>query len=213
MKYKEKVDVLLSCVKGVIQLDAEQEQAAYAALVDGFLRIVQAETLQQKAEMLLHSVKCSRCGARLLPGEICACQKPQFDVELIDEGYGFWAHGGWNGQKKCGQFRIAVSPDGEPLKEVARMQEVNGRHVLNVVYPGCYIILSTCKQPPVIDTELYRVEYINRKDGKAVCERIDPEELEADERERLMAAEDVTRNECTTPFNKTNHYYWRINHE
>lgn len=213
MKYKEKIDVLMNCVKEAVALDKEQEKAAYAALVDGFMRIVQAECLQQRADDLLHPAKCPRCGTRLYQGETCACRRPQFDVELIEEGYGFWAYGGWNGQKKHGQFRIAVSPDGEPLKEVARMQETNGRHVLNVVYPGCYIVQSTCKHPPVIDTELYRVDFINRVDGKAVCYRVDPLEQNLDEREKFIPVEDVTRTECTTPFNKTNHYYWRVKNE
>lgn len=138
-----------------------------------------------------------------------------FKVEQIFKGceneeYGYWVSGGYDTEKQCGRFQIAVSPGGEPLREVRRMRELNGRHVLSRVYRGCYILLAVCKEPPVIDMELYRIKEIDRKTEEAVCERVPEEDMTQRQYDKMMPVMDLARMECITPHNQNNHYYWRV---
>ena len=209
--YKEKVEVLMKCLNGAVKLDEKTQKAVYSALVDGFLRIVQAEGLQQQAEEILHPTRCPDCGEIMCPGSICDCHRMHFDVEMIEQGYGLWSRGGFENRTGKGRFLIAASPEGDALPEVARMQELNGRHALNVIYPGCYIFQATCPYTPVIIVGVYRVLSINRNALKAVCERVNEEEWQQDR--ALNAVADVAREGCITPYNKCNHYQWRVRNE
>ena len=137
-------------------------------------------------------------------------------VEQILKGhkdYGYWASGGYDTDKRSGCFQIAVSPEGEPLKEVRRLREPNGRHVLSLVYPGCYILQALCSNPPVIDMEFYRIKEINSESGEAVCERVLEEDFTQCQYDKLASVMNIARMECITPYNQNNHYYWRVSHE
>lgn len=98
-----------------------------------------------------------------------------FQVEQLwkdQTNYGYWTSGGYDPERQYGQFRIAVSPYGRPLKEVERMREQNGKHVLHVVYPGCYILQATCKEAPVIEMEFSEYRKLTRRQQKlsvSVC--------------------------------------------
>lgn len=140
----------------------------------------------------------------------------RFKADPILKGngdYGYWAYGGYNPDKDKGQFRIAVSPCGEPLKEVRRLREPNGRHVLSLVYPGCYILQAECSEYPVIDMKFYRIQEIDSESGHVVCERVLEEDFTQIQYDRMMSAMDLARSECIVPYNQNNHYYWRVQHE
>lgn len=135
----------------------------------------------------------------------------RFKVERLLEGhnYGYWASGGYDPEKKRGQFWIAVGQKGEPLKEIQRMREMNGRHVLNLVYPGCYILQAVCNDPPVIDMDFFQIKEIDQEAGEAVCDRIMEEDMTQRQYDRMVPCMDLARMECITPYNQNNHYYWR----
>jgi hypothetical protein len=140
----------------------------------------------------------------------------RFQVEQLRKDqtdYGYWASGGYDPERKCGQFWIAVSPHGRPLKEINRMREQNGRHVLHVVYRGCYILLATCKEPPVIEMELFLIKEIDQEAAEAVCERVLVEDMTQRRYDWMQPSMNLARMECITPYNQNNHYYWRGQNE
>jgi len=208
MNYKEKVDVLMKSIREVVQCTEQQEGEIQKALVDGFLRIVQAEVLEEKISMILHPARCPECGEKLPPDGVCDCKRTHYPVVPIQEGYGFWANGGYDRSRRRGAFQIAVSPDGEPLKEAGRMQEVNGRHVLSIVYPGCYILCAICPQPPEVYVRAYRVLSINRRTALASCELVQGQDMDEQLWNCLEPAREIARDECTKPYCRTNHYHW-----
>lgn len=126
------------------------------------------------------------------------------------EDYGYWASGGYNMEKQCGRFQIAISPNGEPLREARRLRELNGRHVLSLVYRGCYILQVQCKTPPVIEMEFYRIREIDQEAEEAICERVLEEDMTQLQYDKLVPAMDLARMECITPCNRNNHYYWQV---
>lgn len=140
----------------------------------------------------------------------------RFKIEQILKGhgdYGFWAFGGYDREKQSGRFQIAVSPDGEPLKEVRRLREENGRHVLSLIAPGCYIIQALCTAPPVTTITFFRIKELDTEAAEAVCERVPEEDLTQRQYDKLVPAMDLALAECLTPHNQNNHYYWRVKHE
>lgn len=137
----------------------------------------------------------------------------RFKIDQILKGhgdYGYWAFGGYDREKQWGRFQIAVSPEGEPLKEVRRLREENGRHVLSLVYPGCYILQAFCSAPPVIGLTVFKIKELDCGAEEAVCERVPEEDLTQRQYDRLTPAMDLARRECVTPHNQNNHYYWRV---
>ncbi len=137
----------------------------------------------------------------------------RFKIEQILKGhgdYGYWASGGYDREKQWGRFQIAVSPEGEPLKEVRRLREENGRHVLSLVCPGCYILQALCSAPPVIDLAVFKIKELDCGAGEAVCERVPEEDFTQRQYDRLTPAMDLARRECVTPHNQNNHYYWKV---
>ena len=202
--------MLLDCIQGEMALKELDLQTVQRALIDGFLRIAQAENLEQKAHEALDLEQCPKCGGILQEKELCECHYQKFSVCRIQEGYGYWVTGGFDTKKHRGIFRLPTSPDGEPLKEVARLKEVNGRHALQVVYPGCYIIQAVCPEAPVINTHLFRIKRIDRETNHAICEHVDLEHMTDAERVRMDKAMEVARTGCTTFNNLYPHYYWRM---
>ena len=209
--HKENVGFLMECVNGAVNLERSEKKAVYAALEAGWAKIVQADSQRQQADAILHPPKCPDCGAVMCLGTICDCHWIHFDVESIDQGYGFWSRGGYTAQSEKGKFWIAADPDGEALPEVARMQEPNGRHALNIIYPDCYILQAMCSYTMMVAVGVYRIISINRHTLKASCERVSTEEWQ--QAGILERAVEVAREGCSTKYNRCNHYYWRARNE
>lgn len=209
MTYNEKISVLMETINRAVALDEPVQHVIKTALIDGYMRIVQAEGLEKKADAILHPEYCPDCGAALYPGAVCDCRRTHFPVNPILEGYGYWSCGGFDAERQRGLFTLAVSPDGEPLKEAGRVREPNGRHVLSVVYPECYILQAACRFPPVITLNIYKVLSISRISEKASCERIYEDRMPEVLYERMLPAMELARNECMRPYNRNNHYNWR----
>ncbi len=136
-----------------------------------------------------------------------------FKAERIFKNVGYWAFGGYDPKKDRGYFQIAVSPKGEPLKEYQHMREKNGRHVLNLVYPGCYILKAFCCEPPVIDIKFYKIIQLNQESEKIICEWVPEVDMTQRLYDRMAPAMDLVRMECITINNENNHYYWRTEDE
>lgn len=137
----------------------------------------------------------------------------RFKVERILSGcedYGYWASGGYDTEKQSGRFQIAVSPNGETLREARRLRELNGRHVLSLVYRGCYILQALCKEPPVIEMEFYRIREIDQEVEEAICDLVPEEDMTQQQYDKLVPVMDIARMECITPYNQNNHYHWRV---
>lgn len=209
MKYEQKIKVLMDCIQSEIALKEEVQQAVQRGLIDGFLRIAQAEELEQRAQEVLEPERCPKCGGMQQETSLCECHYHKFPVCRIQEGYGYWVAGGYDTKNHRGVFKLPASPDGEPLKEVAKLKEVNGRHTLQVVYPGCYIIQVVCPEAPVLNTHLFRIKRIDRETNHAICERVDLSQMTDGERARIDKAMEVARTGCTTFNNLYPHYYWR----
>lgn len=209
MRYQEKINVLLEAIKRTVSFPDITLQEIERALIDGCLRIAQAEQMEKKITAVLNPEFCKECGAELYPGKICDCQRPNFAVEYMEEyGYGMWSYGGFECSRNCGSFRMAITPGGAASKEVARLKEKNGRHALNIIYPGCYILQAVCRHAPAIDVEIYRVMSINSKSLRAVCEVVRMENMQQKELDKLRRAIDVAMENCIEPNNTKNHLYW-----
>ena len=56
--HKENVGFLMECVNGAVNLERSEKKAVYAALEAGWAKIVQADSLRQQADAILHPPKC-----------------------------------------------------------------------------------------------------------------------------------------------------------
>lgn len=208
MTYQEKISVLMEGARRALDLNGQQDAALEKALVDGFLRIVQAEALEGHAEKLLHPEYCPVCGEILPPDGVCYCQRTHFPVMPVLEGYGFWVNGGYDPHAHRGRFQLAAGPDGGPLKEIARMREANGRHALDIVYPGCYIISAICPQMPEIYVRTYRILTISRESQEAICEMVTEQGMSASSWLALWSAQDIARGGAIAANCMKNHFAW-----
>ncbi|GEM_PF-7012883 len=62
MNYNDKINVLMHCIDERIKLPTDQALVVRESLIDGFIRIVQAEELEQRASKVLYPSDCPVCG-------------------------------------------------------------------------------------------------------------------------------------------------------
>lgn len=123
MKYERNLQIMMAAIQAETDLSAEQLKFIRTALIDGFLRIEQLDAETKRA------------------GDPCR----YFPVERVQEGFGFWNSGGFNTKGDIGYSAVAAGLDGEKLRLVRYLSEINGRHALSVVYPGCFIAMATAR--------------------------------------------------------------------
>ena len=133
-----------------------------------------------------------------------------FKLQRILEGSGMWSYGGFDTGKQRGQFLLPVSPEGETLREVARLREENGRHTLSIVYPGCYVVHAICPQAPEIYVYVYKMKEIDRQREEGIAVPWSLRNQEPDITRMLQPAIEIARSECILPRNRSNHYFWRL---
>lgn len=132
-----------------------------------------------------------------------------FRVQPVEGNFGLWSEGGYDCAKECGSFILPTSPDGEPLAELGRLEEWNGRHTFSEIYPGCYILYTTCGRSPGFNTTVCKVTRIDPDAELAYCTYTDYWDLPEEEKLKVIAAVELAENECARVNNRCNHYFWR----
>ena len=154
MTHNDKISALMAAINDNIVLGEEEKKVISSALVEGFIRILEVEDAEKRA------------------------QQPHayFPVEFrAGDGFCFWCAGGWSTVSGKGESWISVGIDGNHTRILKTMSEVNGRHQLTAVYPGCYIGHARTADPiasPVID--IYQiVGFVRGERGyQAKCRRV-----------------------------------------
>ena len=123
MKSEDKLEVLLTAIREETNPDAAELNGIRTGLLNGLLRIAQVEIKERQAM------------------DPCI----NFPVERVQEGFAFWNSGGFYPEHHLGRASVAAGMDGERLRVVRYMQELNGRHTLVVVYPGCFFAIAAAK--------------------------------------------------------------------
>ena len=117
----DKIRTLMVAIGSNINLPKCQMETIESALAEGFIKILMVEDAEKRA---LH------------PFTYCP-------VELItDEGFAMWNTGGFDVIKNRGEARICAGIDGVHTKVIRVAHETNGKHLLTMVYPGCYVITA-----------------------------------------------------------------------
>ena len=118
MTHNDKIAALMAAINDNIILGDAEKSVVASALVEGFIRILEVEDAERKA------------------------QQPHcyFPVEFSPaEGFSLWNSGGFRGSEGKGTSLVSVGVDGKHTRILRTKVEVNGRHQLTTVYPGCYI--------------------------------------------------------------------------
>ena len=154
MTHQKKLDILMASVKDNIVLPDDEQRALAAGIVEGFIKILEAEDAERKAEQPF----------KLFPAEL----KPF-------EGFGIWIGGGFDPQKNKGNALLCLGINGEHTRVLQKANEPNGRHLLNAVYPGCYVI--TAKTNDILQTPDIAVYQIvgfcgNAERCEAKCQKV-----------------------------------------
>lgn len=185
MKYEKRIEILMAAIRTETDLSDKLAAAVQKGLIDGFLRIERLETEEKRAV----DTSC------------------YFDVERIQEGFGFWNSGGYNTAGYIGSSAVAAGLDGEKLRQVRYLQERNGRHSLAVVYPGCYIAVGVARDTMECDNvSVYQIQSFSWHDGKcqARCRKVlqmDPKIswLSEEQEERLRRLISLANKVAITP--------------
>lgn len=185
MKYEKKIEIILAAIRTETELSDKLIDKIRKGLIDGFLRIEHLETEEKRAVDFSY----------------------YFDVERIQEGYGFWNSGGYNTAGCIGSSAVAAGLDGEKLRQVRYLQERNGRHSLAVVYPGCYVAVSIARDTLECDNvSVYQIQGFSWHDGKyqARCKKVlqmDPwmSWLSEEQEERISRLIDLANKIAITP--------------
>lgn len=121
MTHQDKINALMVAINDNIVLPECQKKVIASALVEGYIKILTVEDAEKKA------------------------MQPYvyYPVELFpDEGFAMWNTGGFDAVKNRGEARICAGLDGRHTRVLRTAQEINGRHLLTVVYQGCYVIAA-----------------------------------------------------------------------
>ena len=148
-----KAEILLAAVRAEQEIPEGQQESMKKGLLEGLRRLERLEEEERRA--------------------LDACH--YFDVERIQEGYGFWNSGGYHLDRHFGRAVVAAGMDGEKLKLVRYMTEENGRHCLAVIYPGCYIAVAHASNTLDCDqVSVYQVLGFCHRDGRyqARCRKV-----------------------------------------
>ena len=182
MTHNDKIAALMAAINDNIILGDAEKSVVASALVEGFIRILEVEDAERKA------------------------QQPHcyFPVEFSPaEGFSLWNSGGFRGSEGKGTSLVSVGVDGKHTRILRTKVEVNGRHQLTTVYPGCYIAEGKTVDPlssPVIT--IYQILGFSRSETgfQARCSRIlrTVDNLEEDKRERFGLLISVCRELCIT---------------
>lgn len=149
MDNQKRVEILMAAISDSLVLQAEERQAVEFALYEGISHIIK---LEHEEKIALDPVKL-------------------FEVEKVLEGFGFWNRGGFDRQINRGQALVAAGRDGNKLKIIRAMKERNGRHLLGVLYPGCYIAEAfSVDQIGMPTVSVYQVERFVLFEGKSMAE-------------------------------------------
>lgn len=154
MTHNDKISALMAAINDNIVLPDDEKKVISSALVEGFIRILEVEEAEKKA------------------------QQPHtyFPVEFFPgEGFCFWCSGGWSASSGKGESLISVGIGGSHTRILRARQEVNGRHQLVTVYPGCYIghgkVTGTLDNPCI---QIYQIIGFSRSENgyQAKCRKV-----------------------------------------
>ena len=143
MNQEEKIEILLSSIQASIVIPDGQEQALRMALIDGLLKLAQLDAGLKKA----------------------VSPYRYYPVELLREGYAIWNCGGFWPDKNKGSAIMAAGYDGSLLKVVRTNKEKNGKHVLCLVYQGCFLAEAKSYQDGSVFVDLYQIVGFSSKAG------------------------------------------------
>ncbi len=119
MTHNDKIHTLMVAINDNIVLPDVQKKVIASALVEGFIKILMVEDAEKKA----------------------AQPYAYFPVELAAaEGFCIWNSGGYNPVKQHGTAQVCVGLDGNHTRVIRSAAEENGRHLLTLVYQGCYVL-------------------------------------------------------------------------
>ena len=158
----------MAAVRGAVLLPEGLEPLIRNGIIDGFLRIEKIQMEEKKA----------------------ADPSFYFPVERIQEGFGFWNSGGYDG--RMGKSAVAAGIDGERLKLVRYYAERNGKHSLAVVYPGCFVAVGVAHDTYECDNvSVYQIAGFIRSEGgfQARCKKV----LQMEPRFSLLTKEQEDR--------------------
>lgn len=169
MTHNDKIAALMAAINDNITLGEQEKKVVASALVEGFIRILEVEDAEQRAQQ-----PHTYFPAEFLPGD----------------GFCFWNSGGFRGTTGKGEALISVGLNGEHTRVLRTKSELNGRHQLTAVYPGCYIGHCQTADPlssPAVT--IYQITGFVRRDDRflAKCRRVlqTVSDLEADKQERF----------------------------
>lgn len=155
MTHQDKINTLMVAINNNIVLPECQKRVIASALVEGFIKIMVVEDAEKKAAQ---------------PYEY-------FPVELLaEEGFAMWNSGGFNTVKNRGEARLCAGIDGRHTKVLRTANEANGRHLLTLVYQGCYVLSAEARD--LVSSSIvrgYQIQgFSNGKDGHylARCRKV-----------------------------------------
>ena len=124
MTHQKKINILRASVNDNIVLPEDQRRALEAGLVEGFIKILEAEDAEKRAEQ----------------------PYKYFSAELRPfEGFGIWNEGGFDTQKNKGHALLCIGINGEHTRILQKANTVNGHHLLTAAYPGCYVMAAATR--------------------------------------------------------------------
>lgn len=185
MKYEKRIEILLAAIRTETEMSDKLLESIKKGLIDGFLRIERLETEEKRA----------------------VDSSYYFEVERIQEGFGFWNSGGYNTAEYIGSSAVAAGLDGEKLRQVRYQHERNGKHSLAVVYPGCYVAIGIARDTFESDNvSVYQIQSFTQRDEKyqARCKKVLQMEprmswLTEEQEERLNRLICLANKVATTP--------------
>ncbi len=182
MVYQKKIEIMKAAVRAEIGNEVPEELLE-KGIIDGFLRIEQLDSMERRA----------------------AAPYFYFPVERVQEGFAFWNSGGFD--RFSGKSAVAAGADGEKLRLVRYKNEKNGNHSLSIIYPGCFLAMSSARDVmESYNTIVYRVISfeIAAQGYVAKCQKvlqIDPyySALDREQENRLQRLIKVSNRIATTP--------------
>lgn len=150
MTQEERIEILLSSIRANVNLTEGQMELVHKSLIEGQLKIVQIEGLSTRARSTLR----------------------YFPVELVREGFAFWCSGGYS--RQVGTAVVAAGHALQPLKVARVMKEKNGRHILCILYQGCFLAEAKVTEQQKEYVNIYQVVgFAGRENAcEAKCQRI-----------------------------------------